>query len=69
MRIQLQERRLRERFGSRPIRLISLGIFRLGPFEEDRALVRLEDDLAFPRFARDPPDTVTSGMVRCGAGT
>jgi hypothetical protein len=29
--LQLQEHRLRERFGSSPIRLISLGIFRPGP--------------------------------------
>ena len=35
--LQLQEHRLRERFGTRPMRLISVGIFRPGHFEEDGA--------------------------------
>jgi hypothetical protein len=39
------------------MRLISVGIFRPeAHFEEDGALVRLEDDLPFAPFAHGPPE-------------
>jgi hypothetical protein len=45
-----------ENNGSRPMRLISVGIFRPGPFRGDGALVRLEDDQPFAPFAHGPPE-------------
>jgi hypothetical protein len=51
--------RLRERFGSRHNSLISQRIPPQAQFEEDGALVRLEDDLRLATFARGPPDPAT----------
>ena len=64
--LRLQEHRLRERFGSRPIRLISLGIFRPGPIRGGRALVRLEDDLRLATFAHGPPEGATEIAAASG---
>jgi len=57
--LQLQDQRLRERFGSRPSRLILLGIFPQAQLKDDVPLVRLEDDLRLATFAHGPPDTAT----------
>jgi hypothetical protein len=57
--LQLQEQRLRGRYGSRPSRLILLGIFLPAQLKDDVPLVRLEDDLALATFAHGPPEGAT----------